>query len=77
MFFSILTSFDHFLSLFPAQLSNKMGGTDRCVILFYAASTTTDIGLLLVAPAPLLFLHETCQYKFLITFCQLCSLWTT
>jgi hypothetical protein len=29
-----------------------MGGTDRCGILFYAGSTTTDIGLLLVAPAP-------------------------
>jgi hypothetical protein len=29
-----------------------MGGTDRCGILFYAGSTTTDIGLLLIAPAP-------------------------
>jgi hypothetical protein len=32
-----------------------MGGTDRCGILFYAESITTDIGLLLVAPAPQLF----------------------
>jgi hypothetical protein len=31
--------------------SIKMGGTDRCGILVYAGSTTTDLGLLLVAPA--------------------------
>jgi hypothetical protein len=29
-----------------------MGDTDRCGILFYSGSTTTDIALLLVAPAP-------------------------
>jgi hypothetical protein len=37
----------------------KMCGTDTCGILFYAGSTTTDIGLLLVAPVPQLFPHET------------------
>jgi hypothetical protein len=31
-----------------------MGGTDRCGILIYAVSKTTDIGLLLVAPATLI-----------------------
>jgi hypothetical protein len=42
------------LSFRPSP-SIKMGGTDRCGILFYAESITTDIGLLLVAPAPQLF----------------------
>jgi hypothetical protein len=37
----------------------KMGGADRCGILFYAGSTTTDIGLLLVAQAPILLPHKT------------------
>jgi hypothetical protein len=36
----------------PTHPSIKMGGMDRCGILFYAGSTTTDIGLQLVAPAP-------------------------
>jgi hypothetical protein len=31
-----------------------MSGMDRCGILFYAGSVTTDTGLLLVAPAPLI-----------------------
>jgi V8-like Glu-specific endopeptidase len=44
---------------FRPNPSIKMGGTDRCGILFYAGSTTTDIGLLLVAPAPLFSPHET------------------
>jgi hypothetical protein len=44
---------------FRPNLSIKMGGMDRCDILFYAGSTTTDIGLLLVAPAPPLLPHET------------------
>jgi hypothetical protein len=35
-----------------------MGVTDKCGILFHAGSTTTDIGLLLVAQANL--------YKFLL-----------
>jgi hypothetical protein len=39
--------------------SIKMGSMDRCGILFYAGSITTDMGLLLVAPAPQLFPHET------------------
>jgi hypothetical protein len=38
---------------FRPNPSIKMGGTDRCGILFYAGSTTSGIGLLLVAPAPL------------------------
>jgi hypothetical protein len=42
------------LSFRPSP-SNKMGGADRCGISFYAGNTTTDTGLLLVAPAPQLF----------------------
>jgi hypothetical protein len=45
--------------LFPAQPIYLIGGTDRWGILFYAGSTTTDIGLLLVAPAPRLLPPET------------------
>jgi hypothetical protein len=44
---------NYFVALsFRPNRSIKMGGTDRCGILFYASSTTAGIGLLLVAPAP-------------------------
>jgi hypothetical protein len=42
---------------FRPNPSFKMGGADRCGILFYAGSATT--GLLLVAPAPIFLPHET------------------
>jgi hypothetical protein len=44
---------------FKPNPSIKMGGTDRFGILFYAGNTTTGIGLLLVALAPLFLPHET------------------
>jgi hypothetical protein len=43
--------------------SIKMGGTDRCGILFYAESKTTGIGRELVAPAPFYFSTRPFQYK--------------
>jgi hypothetical protein len=48
------------LSFLPCP-SIKMGGTDRCGILFYAESITTDIGLLLVSSAPELFPNKICS----------------
>jgi hypothetical protein len=60
-------SINNFLSLsFWLNPSIKMGGMDRCGILFYAGSTTTDMWLLMVAPAPRLLPHETFINNYLV-----------
>jgi hypothetical protein len=55
---------------FRPNPSIKMDGTDRCGILVYAGITTTDICLLLVAPArhPDYYLTRPFQYK--VAFCK-------